>query len=613
MVTCTGKQAAARRGPASVSPPTRVATTSTGHMTRTTTPVRLVVVSLVVVSAMLTVLALWPCFFGPFLLDDAADIAENPALLRLWPVWGALQSAHGLPVRPLPYYTFAVNYALHGLEPFGWHATNVVLHLANGLLVGGCVYQTLKAGAARGLFATPTVGVDLWAWAVATFWLVHPLVTQPVAYVYQRIELLGAMAILGALLAFLSSRGSMSLAAVVLISVLGMLCKETAAAIPPVVLLTDWLVLSWRADAPWTKLVEVIGRRAWFYAALFATWGVAATVLWWQAGVYDELIAPAWTPLTYAVNQPRVMLHYVRLAFLPVGQCFDYGWSPTWSLPALAPGIIVLAVVVAAGTWSVARRPLAAYAVLLFFTLLGPSSSVIPVNDLCVEHRMYLPLAVLIAGVGGAVAPWAPASRQGFIALALVVATLAAGVAHARTRVYRSLLAVWTDTVAKSPSNQRALLWLGVALQDAGRPADAFEMFGRTIAVDPEDRQCAKAHAFRAAALGRQGDFEACVREAARAVELRPGLGIGWVNLSRALLELGRVEDAALAGRAAFATTRGDDRVVAAVNLGQIALTQGDLAAARDHCGQALALAPTHPAAVELREKIEQLKVSGAE
>ena len=93
---------------------------------------------------------------------------------------------------------------------------------------------------------------------------------------------------------------------------------------------------------------------------------------------------------------------------------------------------------------------------------------------------------------------------------------------HARTQVYRSLLAVWADTVAKSPSNQRALLWFGVALLDAGRPVEAFEMFGRTIDVDRENRQCAKAHAFRAAALGSRGDFEACVREAARAVELEP-------------------------------------------------------------------------------------------
>jgi len=113
--------------------------------------------------------------------------------------------------------------------------------------------------------------------------------------------------------------------------------------------------------------------------------------------------------------------------------------------------------------------------------------------------------------------------------------------------------------------------------------------------------------------FGRRGDFEACVHEAARAVELEPGLGVGWVNLSRGLFELGRLEDVALAGRAAFATTSGDDRVVAAVNLGHIALTQGDVAAARDHCRQALALAPTDPMATQLREEIEQRQAAGVE
>jgi hypothetical protein len=116
-----------------------------------------------------------PALRGPFVFDDIFEIESNPALGSLWPPFKAMISPGGFPSRPLPYYSFAVSRALHGLDPLGWKLTNLAIHLLNGALVWLVIKRLPRLDASTGE-----------AWAAATVWLVHPLCTQPVAYIYQR-------------------------------------------------------------------------------------------------------------------------------------------------------------------------------------------------------------------------------------------------------------------------------------------------------------------------------------------------------------------------------------------------------------------------------------------
>jgi tetratricopeptide (TPR) repeat protein len=186
------------------------------------------------------------------------------------------------------------------------------------------------------------------------------------------------------------------------------------------------------------------------------------------------------------------------------------------------------------------------------------------------------------------------------IAGALVLAAVLAGVTAARTTVYGSLLALWTDTAAKSPHNQRALLWVGIALDEAGRHDEALAAFGRTIAADPENPACARAHTFRAAQLGRRGDLTSAVAEARRAVELAPDDGLGWVNLARGLYELGQLSAAEEAGRRSIDSCRGGERLVAMVNLARILAGTGRIREAVSLCTAVLAADPGHEPARRL-------------
>jgi hypothetical protein len=105
------------------------------------------------------------------------------------------------------------------------------------------------------------------------------------------------------------------------------------------------------------------------------------------------------SPVEYALSQPGVILHYLRLCFWPQGQCFYYAWpvaSTVWEI--IPPLAVVVGLLLTTG-WLVIRRPELAFLGGWFFVILAPTSSVLPIKDLAFEHRMYLPLAAVITVV----------------------------------------------------------------------------------------------------------------------------------------------------------------------------------------------------------------------
>jgi hypothetical protein len=436
-----------------------------------------------------TITAHAPAWRGAFVSDDISEIAENPAIRVLWPPWVPMFEGTPMPHRPLPYYTFALNYAAHGLDPRGYHAVNLAIHLANGWLVwwvGREILRRLGAGEAAGEIAL----------AAATLWLVHPLCTQAVDYIYQRIESLGALAILGTVACFLKAattpRPGRWLAASAAASAAGMLCKEHVIAAPAAVLLVDWLAVRWRREAAWRSLLAAVAARPAYYAAVFATPLIAVALVVWQRERFTDFKQVLAGPLLYAANQPLVIGEYLRRAVVPAPLCLDWYRIPLESPAILAPGIGAIALALAVAAWGVTHARGLALVILLFLALLAPTSSVLPVNDLMVEHRMYLPLAVLCTGtaaVGHALlARSCTAGRRLVVGGAIVglAAALLAATTWARCHAYQSRLVMWADVVMKSPRNPRSWQTLAVELWQAGALDQALEAVDRSLAIVPD-------------------------------------------------------------------------------------------------------------------------------
>jgi tetratricopeptide (TPR) repeat protein len=212
--------------------------------------------------------------------------------------------------------------------------------------------------------------------------------------------------------------------------------------------------------------------------------------------------------------------------------------------------------------WGLLRRQPAAWLGAGFFLVLAPSSSVLPiVTEVAAEHRMYLPLAAVLAlMVAGAhlLGRRMLAQTSGSGARALQAAGIAAAVlalagcvylTRARNLDYHSLERIWAVTVAARPLNSRALANLGATLVEQGRPAEAEPYLRRAVSIRAEYPE---AQSGLGVALCMQGRLEEGVTHLERAVALEPGYRDAWRNLGEASGALGRRGPAARAFRAAL-------------------------------------------------------------
>ena len=529
----------------------------------------------------LLVVMAWAGSFGaPFVFDDIAAVRENPTL-RAWGKLGeVLAPPAGLSVsgRPVANASLAFSYALSGEQPWGYHAVNLALHLATAGLLAGVVRRTLRRPGLREKFGA---AADELALLVAAVWALHPLQTATVTYVMQRTEGLAGFFAVATLYGFLrgveGERGGRGwLVAAIGACALGMGSKEVMVVVPVMVFFYDrtWVagnfVAAWRA-------------RRLFYAGLGATWLVLAACLLakgrdgsagWDAGM---------SVTAYALTQGEAIWRYLGLVVWPARLVFDYGTELSINFVAVA-GVVVL---IGATAWALVRRPGAGFLGFLFFALLAPSSSFIPVaTQTMAEHRMYLPLAVLVsAAVLGAYAWLGRRSLWLWAAVAL-----AGGVGTwVRNLDYRSERAIWADTVAKRPGNARAHFNLGVALSAGGDKAGARAAWAATLRIEPAHVGASAKLAESLAEAGRAEESLGYFETAARGGRSD---GVFLNNWGSALLAAGR----AAAAREKFTAAQGrlPESAEVRFNVGNVLVALGRGAEAIEAFRAAVRLRPEY-------------------
>ncbi len=535
---------------------------------------------------LVVVVAAWSgSFSAPFELDDHNSIIDNATILHLWPpAWLQPPATAGETVsgRPVLNLSFAIDYALGGLDVRGYHITNLLIHVSAALLLFGIVRRTLFR------LAGPTRS-DWPAIVVALLWAVHPLQTEAVTYVVQRAESLAGCFLLLTLYAFIRSTESrpdrvrwamLSVGA----CLLGVGTKETAAVAPIIVLLYDRAFISASLAGAWRA-----HRRA--HLSLMATWLVLAVLVVANHGRGGSAgLQASIGPWNYALTQCEALVRYLGLALWPVHQVFDYGVPTAPGVTAVLPqALLLLAFAVATG-WALARNRPAGFVGAWGFLALAPSSSFVPVaTQTIAEHRMYVALAsivVLAVAAARKLLRLVPAGWLPPILATVAIGSLGAAT-FARNQVYRSELALWTDTAARRPDNPRAHHNLGLALLAAGQLDAAAAEFHRAIALRPN-------HAFAHFQLGgillRKRAWPEAVAEFEAALSADPHYVAARVNLGNALAQLGRKEDAVKHYRAALA----DDPEAqdARTNLAGLLIDQGLLDEAEKLLHEVLAAAP---------------------
>ena len=419
---------------------------------------------------------------GPLILDDQMSIVENSDIRQVWSTSGLRSASGESPVigRPLVTFSFAVNYAIGGLNVRGYHVASVAIHILCALVLFGLI---------RRLHGS--IGFAL---ACASLWMLHPLNTEAVDYLSQRTELLMVffyfLTMYASVRSHASARPARWLAAAVLSSALGMACKQTMVTVPLAVMLLDraFFFESWTAAL----------RRRWpFYAALATTWLVLLVLSLVSPTDHSMGFAAGVSPWTYLLNQSRMITRYLALTIWPDRLVMDYGYPLALGFGDVVPQMLFITLLLALTLAVFWRRPAIGALGILFFLTLSPSSSLVPIaTEVGAERRMYLPLAALVILAVFLVASLAERIKRvghGHItrAVGIVCVTVwaaasvsLAALTVARNREYASPLILARVTVERWPTGH-ARHFLAVELLKAGRREEAMAALREAIHDDP--------------------------------------------------------------------------------------------------------------------------------
>lgn len=432
-----------------------------------------------------TVLIYAPGLRGGYLFDDYPNIVDNhgvqPADARLPSlVRAALSSPSSEFKRPLASLSFAANYLVSDLDPFGMKLTNLGIHLLNGLLVFLVVRQAIQVWrrtAAEQGTSDVTDNDYLLAALICAAWLMLPINLTAVLYVVQRMESLANLFVLLGLWGYIKGRQRMLLsngdyaaglalciASVTACTALGLLAKETAVMLPLYAGLTEWILFGYRQrDGRKDKLIIT------FYLAVLAL-PLCAGLAW----LLPSLLQPgAWstrdfTLKTRLLSEARIVCDYIAWSIVPSPRSLSFyhddfaisqGLLSPWTTLASIIGLFALVI-----TTIVIRHrlPMLALGLAWFLGAHLLTATILPL-ELVYEHRNYfaslgllIALALILQAINQRILPSFPRHLLfGFLLLMWASSTLLTALA------WGSPLRLAEELAARAPNSPRAQYELG--------------------------------------------------------------------------------------------------------------------------------------------------------
>ncbi|QXE90899.1 tetratricopeptide repeat protein [Geomonas subterranea] len=492
-------------------------------------------------------------FHVPFTFDDEGSIVSNNVIKNL----NRFLHDDGYTYNPrrfLGYLTVALNYRLGGTDVTGYHAVNLAIHIGTGFLTYLLARLTLSTPALRR--GDDATGASSWFIPLfaALLFVAHPVQTQAVTYIIQRLASLATLFFVGSIACYAKARKLQEESArpfapkplffyLLALAAAGcaMKTKEIAFTLPFVVVLYEFMFFRMTAAKKLLFLLPVGLTVLIVPLSLLGTnkpIGQIISDVTAVTRVDSEL-----SRLDYLFTQFPVIATYLRLLILPVRQNVDYDF-PVYHSLANAPVILSLLLLLALFgaalfLWHRSRDPQAApelmlvsFGILWFFITISVESSVIPIADVIFEHRVYLPsvgafiaLAALFSLLFKGAVSRAAVSIACVVVLALTVTTFA------RNSVWGSELSLWGDATQKSPRKARPHYNLALALEKSGRLEQSLQEALIATRLSPKE---ANPYNLIGSIFGKKGDYDQAIAALSLAVKLDPTLAEAQVNLGDA-------------------------------------------------------------------------------
>jgi Tfp pilus assembly protein PilF len=541
----------------------------------------------------------------PFIFDDIHNIRDNPHIrVTSLDLENLTRAAFQSPEssRPVANISFALNYYLSGLNLAGFHLVNIMIHLTGGIFLYYFAKATLKT---PGLHCRSEK--CRWIPFFTTFlWMVHPLQTQSVAYLVQRMNSLAAAFYILSMLLYVkfrlgagTRRKWMSFAGCVLAGALAVGTKEIAATLPIFIILYEWYFFQ-RLSLKW-------GRQHFLVLGGILLLFIIISLSYLDYDPVFRILSAYrhrdFTLLQRVLTQFRVVVFYVSLLLWPqpsrlnLDHDFALSYSLTDPVTTLI-SMVVITALIALAILTAKREPLLSYGILWFFGNLAIESSVIGL-ELVFEHRNYLPSMVIILAMVALVIQYAKATWMGIVFLC-VVGILFTVWTYERNQVWMDEMSLYRDCAEKSPAKARPRNNFGAILLRRGRLPAAIDEFQAALRIKPD---YADAHYNLGIARVKQGNLNNGIYHFSEALGLQPGNVKALNNMAATLVLLKRYPEAIENLKKALKINPADPDLHR--NIALVMKKQGDLEGARQHFSRALEINPANEMSRRNLEEIE--------
>jgi len=525
--------------------------------------------------AAVTIFMYQPAWNGGFIWDDDAYVTNNELLTApdgLRRIWFSLDSPSQY--FPLVYSTFRIEHALWGLNPTGYHWVNLLLHVANALLVWRLLARLHVPG----------------AWLAGAIFALHPVHVESVAWITERKNVLMGFFFLLTLLAWIAfvdertKRPWRFYALALVLYVLALSAKTTACTLPAALLLILWLQ---KKPISWQRILQVI---PFFFLGL----GMGLVTVWWERyhqGTSRALFAFL-SPIERLLIASRAVWFYLSKLIWPSNLTFIY---PKWNISPAHPldyawllaGVVLCAVIYFARRY-VGRSVEVAAA--FFVATLSPVLGFIMLYTFrytfVADHYQYLasigPIALASAGVA-TLAGTFKRSRALILSVAVCLIVILAVLTRRQAAMYGDIEALWRTTLARNPGCWMAHNNLGIVLFQKADTDDAIAHYRTTLEMQPDFWD---AEYNLGIALLSKGQVDEAIAHCSNAVRIAPNDPDAQVALGNALLQKERIDDAIVHYQKALSMR--PDYFLAHHSLGHAFLEKGEIDAAISHCRAAL-------------------------
>jgi hypothetical protein len=338
-------------------------------------------------------------FHVPFHFDDRANITQNPNVQIKVFSWDSIErlmkNTYKESIRVFSYFTFALNYYFGGFNVFGYHLVNFLIHISSGIFLYLFLLLTFNLPSLKEKYGSISYKVALFT---SLIFIAHPIQTQSVTYIVQRMASMAGMFYLLSMVFYIKGRLSTGwprvfyFGGMALSYLLGVFSKENVAILPLFVALYEFYFFQNFDLSPKGKKILFT-----LIAALLVL-GIFGFIVWGERYIHVIIEGYAYRTFTMServLTQFRIVLYYVTLLLYPHPSRLNLDYDFPISKTILDPPTTLIAMLIVAGLigysiWAAKKRPMTSFCILWYFGNLVIESSIFPL-EMVYEHRLYLP------------------------------------------------------------------------------------------------------------------------------------------------------------------------------------------------------------------------------